>query len=365
VSCIVGWLFYLCYNEPMSKRAKRMSTLPANLSYDCLLGDLRKQIEEGIENIRRYAERQKVLTYWNIGRSISGFLSIDHRGTSATQICERLSDDLAINERTLLQCVQFSRVYPKLNRALPLTWSHYRYLMTLENLLERKRWEERIIKGNLPALEFLNRLRESQHKNISDVPVTKEKDILRGSLYTYRIIKVDYVQDNPYGFMVDCGFEIHIVPPLAKGKIDNTVIVESRKDNDTYSLVLSRKSKEDIFTYKALVERVIDGDTLLANIDVGFGIWKRERLRLRGIDAGEIGTAQGNLAKRFLEKELSACSFVIVKTYKNDKYDRYLVDVFYEGETPEKGVSPQAVADSGAFLNAVLLSHGLAKAWQG
>ena len=341
----------------MPVRIKKISLPSEGVSYERLLRGLRKLIENSLKNIRRYAETQKVLTYWNTGRLISQYLLKENHNVTREEIYDKLAEDLNINKRTLQQCVQFFGVYFRLDKKLPLSWSHYRYLMTLDNATERKRWEERIIKERIPALEFLNRLRESKQKDILDIPVSDEKDVSRGTLYTYRIIKVNYVQDNPQGFMVDCGFEIRIVLPPAKGKIDNSLIVESIKKEGDYALVISRKSKGDIFTYKALVERVIDGDTLLVKVDVGFGIWKRERLRLRGVDAPELGTAKGNLAKRFLEAELSACPFVVAKTYKSDKYDRYLVDVFYQPGAQ----NPQDTAETGALLNVKLLKKGLAK----
>ena len=60
--------------------------------------------------------------------------------------------------------------------------------------------------------------------------------------------------------------------------------------------------------------RVIDGDTLLVDVDVGFGISCFQRLRLRGIDSAELGTLKGNQAQRFLESELSRCPFIVAKT---------------------------------------------------
>ena len=49
----------------------------------------------------------------------------------------------------------------------------------------------------------------------------------------------------------------------------------------------------------------------------------------------------------------------MIKTYKTDKYARYLVDVFYQsGET-----DPNVVAREGAYLNSQLLEEGLAVKW--
>jgi endonuclease YncB( thermonuclease family) len=57
---------------------------------------------------------------------------------------------------------------------------------------------------------------------------------------------------------------------------------------------------------------------------------------------------------------LAKCRFVVIRTYKSDKYDRYLADVFYNAGKME----PQAVADMGAYLNGELVARGLAKMWK-
>ena len=40
-----------------------------------------------------------------------------------------------------------------------------------------------------------------------------------------------------------------------------------------------------MYIYKAKCERVVDGDTIDANIDLGFDTWKKTRIRLVGINA--------------------------------------------------------------------------------
>jgi micrococcal nuclease len=46
-----------------------------------------------------------------------------------------------------------------------------------------------------------------------------------------------------------------------------------------------------MYHYKAKLVRVIDGDTIDVDIDLGFDVWlKRQRIRLAGIDAPESRT---------------------------------------------------------------------------
>ena len=80
------------------------------------------------------------------------------------------------------------------------------------------------------------------------------------------------------------------------------------------------------------VVRVVDGDTVDLNIDLGFSLFKKERVRLAGIDTPESRTrdleekAFGLEAKEFLERRLSdgVDSGLRVKTEKDGKYGRML-----------------------------------------
>ena len=48
---------------------------------------------------------------------------------------------------------------------------------------------------------------------------------------------------------------------------------------------------ENLYQYKVSVSRVVDGDTVDVDVDLGFGVWLRnERVRLAGVDTPEIRT---------------------------------------------------------------------------
>ena len=116
-------------------------------------------------------------------------------------------------------------------------------------------------------------------------------------------------------------------------------------------------SVRELYTYKAYLERVVDGDTLLVHIDLGFGIFIQQKLRLRGLDTSEIDSNDGQKAKKFVESELKDTNFLILKTHGSDIYDRYLVDVFYLKDEWKA----ERVIEHGNFLNNRLVQEGLAK----
>ena len=89
-------------------------------------------------------------------------------------------------------------------------------------------------------------------------------------------------------------------------------------------------------TYDCLVTRVVDGDTVDAQIGLGFGVWIHRRVRLRGIDCPECRTSDpeekvyGLLAKQALIDKLVETDFhVQVKCPpNNDKYGRVLGELW-------------------------------------
>ena len=80
-----------------------------------------------------------------------------------------------------------------------------------------------------------------------------------------------------------------------------------------------------MFEYKCKLLRVIDGDTVDVDIDLGFGVWlRKQRIRLYGIDTPESRTRDlvekkyGLAAKEFLVKWTGAGELKI-KTHKDAK----------------------------------------------
>jgi endonuclease YncB( thermonuclease family) len=105
----------------------------------------------------------------------------------------------------------------------------------------------------------------------------------------------------------------------------------------------------------------VDADTFVVMVDCGLKTGTRQRLRLRGIDCPERTTKRGRYVRDYVKKLLDRQDFVIVKTYKDEKYGRVLADVFYLKDEKD----PAAVVQKGIFLNQALLDKGLAEPWKG
>jgi len=93
-----------------------------------------------------------------------------------------------------------------------------------------------------------------------------------------------------------------------------------------------------MYTYKAKVVRVVDGDTVDLKIDLGFDIWIHERVRLKDIDAPEVRTRdlqekeKGLESKAFVEEQFEKHGEdVIVHTeYRRGKYGRTVGDIEFK-----------------------------------
>ena len=95
---------------------------------------------------------------------------------------------------------------------------------------------------------------------------------------------------------------------------------------------------EPPYIYRATVHRVVDADTIVASVDVGFGIiLKNRKVRLAGINAKELSEPGGKEAKAHLESLITdfgllepypinddVVLLIATKLDKNDKYGRIL-----------------------------------------
>ena len=92
------------------------------------------------------------------------------------------------------------------------------------------------------------------------------------------------------------------------------------------------------YIYRGKLERVVDGDTVDALIDVGFDIWFKKRIRFKGVDTWEsrtrnleekaLGLKAKARTKELLEKVSSKSGYFRIKSYGLGKYGRVLADIF-------------------------------------
>ena len=99
--------------------------------------------------------------------------------------------------------------------------------------------------------------------------------------------------------------------------------------------------------YKCTILRVVDGDTVDVDIDLGFGVWlRKERVRLHGIDTPESRTRDleekkyGYAAKDYLTGMLDD-ELIMLKTHKDKagKYGRILGELWRTTDFADQSIN--------------------------
>lgn len=107
-----------------------------------------------------------------------------------------------------------------------------------------------------------------------------------------------------------------------------------------------------MYRYQAKLLRIIDGDTVDAMIDLGFGVWVKKRIRLYGIDAPESRTRDLEEKGRGLQTTARLVAIMddceglfVLESHGVGKYGRCLGTLFIDEVN----------------INELLVSEGLAK----
>ncbi|MBK9923611.1 MAG: thermonuclease family protein [Elusimicrobia bacterium] len=208
-------------------------------------------------------------------------------------IITRLARDMGTDITTLYRCIQFHETYSMVPKSDHLTWSHFRVLLSLKDPAERRRFAELAEKNRWTRDRLIEAIEDSHDETDNKGKKTKQLKRPEGA---------DYV-------------------------------------------------------FKATVLDVVDGDSLVLDIDCGFDIKKKQRVRLAHVDAPPIESTDGIAAANYVRNQLAMAEFVVVKTTKVDIYGRYLADIFYS-HNPKAEIGE--VYRKGLYLNQELLDKGSA-----
>jgi endonuclease YncB( thermonuclease family) len=279
----------------ISATVAEMREILSKREYNKLLSDLRRIIREGKQEAERVAAQALIESYWSIGKRISKE-KLNTRARYHNAILSDLSADLDIDLRTLQRTVTFYQTYKRPPRIEGLSWAHYRLLMQLQDADERSFYE---------------------HLAIDDaLSVQRLTAAIQGDHY---LSALDQLKGKPLEL--------------------------PRPTNPSY-------------LYKAEVRDVIDADTLLLDIDLGFEVIRRQRIRLARIDAPPRDTPEGARGRRYVREQLAVARTLIVNTHQSDLHGRYVAHIFYA--FTKRGIDHTFL--NGRYLNQELVNKGFAKA---
>ena len=119
-----------------------------------------------------------------------------------------------------------------------------------------------------------------------------------------------------------------------------------------------------MYNYKINLIRVIDGDTIDAEIDLGFGIKVKKRIRFLGINTPESRTrdleekARGLAAKDRLKQLLEGCENIQLNSHGVGKFGRCLGELHIDIVDGKEGLTM-------TNLNELLIKEGHAVEYHG
>ncbi len=354
-----------------------------------LAGSVYRKLVSDISTLYENARKALIEAYWNIGKRI---VEVEQQGSVkaayGSRLLQQLSEDLTrelgsgFSESQLAEMRRFYLAHKKIPPAGKLGWTHHVELLRVADDKKRKVLEARAIEKSLKRDELRELVRQElvrervatnlAQRDTGHDPREAERgtgDVARGpellvpvkgTLYTYRILDPRTVQPKEEGLLLlDLGFSCYRdLDAVTSRTFKPYDIVGSVKDkNGNYSIHAPRTTihegpnvsrapvalgSDSLYTYKATVEKVVDGDTLRVVVDLGFNTRTRQYLRLRGIDCPEIDTPEGKLAADFVKKALTwslpvrqagvargTCPGIVITSSRSDKYDRYLADIYF------------------------------------
>ncbi len=351
------------------------STSTKAQTYEELLAAIRAVSKASAEKV----EQERVNEAWQTGKLIlDHVLQQEERAEYGAKVIERLAADLGMDKRELQYRVEFARTYPIVRSNAQLSWAHYKRLLAIEDDAVRESVAKEAEAQNWPVetlrLEIKNRKlntvgpdAEEEAPAAVTASAPAAPSVKPGKVSLYQVIEKDGRKYYDLGFAT---YRRLLGNEPAKFKAGNYVFI--KPSGPTYQPVAVKPAPNDLYTYKAKVLNVVDGDTFHAMIELGFGISVQNRLRLRSLDAPELISADGKLAKEALEKVLGVSEpgentqsspgqslaqrgqglgkdkgIILIKTEKDpDQHGRFIADVW----VANKNISEELLK-SGVFTS--------------
>ena len=337
---------------------------------DAELGEyatLKERVRETLILGQQRIEAARVSTYWRTGWYIQTHIKL-HAGRAeyGAQVLTRLGRDLAMDASVLRRCVRFvewlADLLPpeQIQAARPesplaidlstdngrplLTWTHYRALLTVPDARQRDALLEQATRQGWSSTELEARVRRTSARSSQDAIASRLLTPLRG---TPGLFHIKDVAGTRYW---DLGFEAYRELSGAQARAFKAGDLVQLTAQGTLEPAPKEATPANLYTYDARLLRVVDGDTLWLLIHLGGTDWRKEKLRLRGIDCPELTTSAGEAAKRYVQAQLQRTTRLTITTTKPDQWDRYLSDVFLTTSAGED-----------LFLNNRLLDTGHAR----
>ena len=349
----------------------------APLTFDSLVEKIRQTLAKGRARAVEAVDRERARTYWETGRWIHVYqLKGKDRARYGAQLFPRLAEKLGLSRGVVQDMHLFYKEFPIRRAPDELPWTCWQLLLRVKDPAKRealakeaarKKWTSRELEAAIRKIQGreLPSPTDSPSNGKDSGPDGKKLIPKKGKFFVYKIVRPENMHQGAGGLSLDLGFRFRheiefkgIRDPKPGDLVRAIRTHEDPVHGDRYKFVRDKTLKRsDLYTFKARAQTFYDADTFWVDVDLGFRDWSEQKLRLRGIDAKELGQAGGRKAAAYVKKVLSGVPFVVLSISGRDKFGRPLADVFYLPGTEER----EKVLRDGKFLNQELLDLGLAK----
>ncbi|WP_078130628.1 DUF1016 N-terminal domain-containing protein [Leptospira alexanderi] len=249
------------------------------------------------------------------------------------------------SERNLFYARKFYEIYGNSKIDVRLSWSHYRILSSIADANIREKLMKEAIERNWNRDDLSFRIRDLNE--LRKAPTLRWRRP-EGVLWNYKIKDVCKEKGT---LLIDLGFYCYYELPssrfISKFKVGDIIQIE--KQNRSWNLSNSKLLHvSELYFYFGEIERVIDGDTILAKFELGFNVITRQRIRLHNVWSAELGSPEGEDNFESLKKRLPLKTKVIVRSRSKDVYGRYVGEVLY---SKKKIQHPVDIFTIGIYLN--------------
>jgi endonuclease YncB( thermonuclease family) len=327
-------------------RKKTRKPKPAGVT--TVIHDIERIYETGQHDAKTDGNKLTLYTNWRIGERIhKEEQHASDRADYGTRLLDTLSDRLnrkygkGFSRRNLAYMRLFHRSYKLAEVHYELTWGHYQRLLGVADERKRRDLERQALAEHLTERQ----LRDLTRRRPPRAPKRPE-----GRLDTHATVRKTDLRGRRHVHF-DLGFGVYV-----DDLFDN---YPQARRHPVFHIPANGKNVEpgkpgDLYLYRATPERVVDADTIVLQVHLGFGIIKRDRFRLRSVNMPELSETAGKRLSTWIRKRLHDCDPLVVRTHGNDRYARYLADILYlPGER-----DAEKVLKNGRHLNAELLRLG-------
>jgi endonuclease YncB( thermonuclease family) len=329
---------------------------PPTTDYNALRTSIRSILDESLERAKLAIQRERVRAYWRVGRELDRHLPSDgSQAEYGARVIPQLATDVGMSDKRLYESLKFYRYFPNIRALGYLPWSLVTRILSVLNDEARTYYVAASQEAGWSFRELSEAIRTDAFTTSPRTHIPSHLQALRGDLNVYRVRRPSPTHTS--GLYLDLGFSLYWRARDRSNFEDGTVVRVRTTEGGRFTISQVDTASRRLFTHRLDVTRIIDGDTIAVTLTTPTGDVLAQKLRFRGIDTAELPTEAGHRAKRFVERALTDVNFIVAKTTRPDRYDRYLADIFYAPGEPD----PDIVAREGRFLNGELLGEGLAR----